>query len=88
MNRRTLISGLIVLGLIAVVATTVAVNGSVFTEPSETVRIGDGTCDGTDPHGQGNGNGGNGPKDGTGNHWRSQGPHGDGTCNQTDLING
>ena len=88
MNRRTLISGLIVLGLVAVVATTVAVNGSVFTDPSETVSIGDGTCDGTGPHGQGNGNGGNGPRDGTGNQWGSQGPHGDGTCNQTSSIDG
>ena len=40
------------------------------------------------PHGQGNGTGGNGPRDGTGNQWRSQGPHGDGTCNQTSTIDG
>ena len=85
MKRQTLISGLIVLGLVAVVATTVAVNGSVFTDPSETVITGDGTCDGTGPHGQGKGNG---PRDGTGNQWGSQGPHGDGTCNQTSTPDG
>ncbi|PWI46760.1 hypothetical protein CEE45_15130 [Candidatus Heimdallarchaeota archaeon B3_Heim] len=88
MKRKHLISGLIILGLVAVVATTVVVNGSVISDTLNGTR--DGTCDGLGPHGQtGNGNhGGNGPMDGTGNQWGSQGPHGDGTCNQTSIIDG
>ncbi len=80
MKRKHLISGLIILGLVAVIATTVVVNGSVISETLNGTR--DGTCDGLGPHGQtGNGNHrGNGPMDGTGNQWSSQGHHGDGTC--------
>lgn len=88
MKQKQLISGMIVLGLLAVVATTVAVAGSIVTDPVDTVQMGDGSCDGTGPHGQDSGRGKNGPMDGTGNQWKSQGPHGDGTCNQTDLIGG
>ncbi|MFX1517781.1 MAG: hypothetical protein ACFFC6_15875 [Promethearchaeota archaeon] len=88
MKQKLLISGIIVLGLLAVVATTVAVTGSVISETVDDVNTEDITCDGTGPHGQSPRKGGNGPMDGTGNQWKSQGPHGDGTCNQTVLVDG
>ena len=49
MKRKHLISGLIILGLVAVVATTVVVNGSVISDTLNGTR--DGTCDGLGPHG-------------------------------------
>ncbi|MHA1214712.1 MAG: hypothetical protein ACTSPG_05410 [Candidatus Hodarchaeales archaeon] len=88
MNQKYIISGLIVLGLLAVVSTTIVANASVTSDAL--VGAGDGTCDGLGPHGQGGHGhmGGDAPKDGTGNQWGSQGPHGDGTCNQTSIIDG